>query len=239
MTELSTTATPVCVIVGAGPGNGAAFARCFAAAGYRVALLARDLARLSSLAQTLPNALAISCDVTDSASVRLAFATLHRDLGRIDVLIYNAGKGSWGEALAITEEDFESAWRTNAFGAYVVAREVLPAMLAAGSGTLLFVGATASRRGRANTTAFAAGKAAQRSLAESLARTYGPRGIHVSLLIIDGVVDAPTTRAKLADHPDEFFIKPDDIAETAFFLSQQPPSAWTFELDVRPFGEAW
>lgn len=239
MTESTTSATPVSVIVGAGSGNGAAFARRFAAAGYQVALLARDPARLSSLAETIPNARPIVCDVSNNTSVSLAFEAILRDLGRIDVLIYNAGKGIWGDTLSITEEDFESAWKTNAFGAFVVARRVLPAMLEAGNGTLIFVGATASRRGRANTTAFAAAKAAQRSLAESLARTYGPRGIHVSLLIIDGVVDEPTTRATMTDRHDDFFIKPDDIAETAFFLSQQHPSAWTFELDVRPYGEAW
>lgn len=238
MTERTTNETPVCVIVGAGPGNGAAFARRFASAGYRVALLARGQARLLSLAATIPDARAIVCDVSNSASVRLAFETILRDLGRIDVLIYNAGKGIWGDALKVNEQDFELAWRTNAFGAYVGARQVLPAMLEAGRGTILFIGATASRRGRANTAAFAAAKAAQRSLAESLARAYGPRGIHVGLLIIDGVVDEPTARATMADRPDDFFIKPDDIAETAFFLSQQAPSAWTFELDVRPFGEA-
>ena len=238
-TNISTSTSPVCVIVGAGPGNGAAFARRFAAGGFRVALLARDLARLGAMAGMIPNARAIACDVSDPESVRLAFAAIIQDLGRIDVLIYNAGKGVWGDALAIDEADFEAAWRVNAFGAFLAARLALPAMLGAGSGSILFVGATASRRGRPGTTAFAAAKAAQRSLAESLARTYGPRGIHVSLLIVDGVVDEPGTRAKMADKPGDFFCKPEDIAETAFFITRQPPSAWTFELDVRPFGESW
>ena len=230
---------PVCAIVGAGPGNGAAFARRFAAEGYRVALLARNLERLSELAATIPGSRAYACDVTDGASIRAVFEAIVRDLGPVEVLVYNAGKMVWGDPLALAEDDFEAAWRTNAHGAFLTARAALPAMLAAGRGTVLFVGATASRRGRPNTTAFAAAKAAQRSLAESLARAYGPRGIHVSLLIIDGVVDEPVNRPAFPGRPDEFFAQPGDIAETAVFLARQPRSAWTFELDVRPFGEQW
>lgn len=239
MAELNSTDTPVCAIVGAGPGNGAAFAHRFAAEGYRVALVARELSRLEVLAKGLPNASAIVCDVSDDASVRSAFEAIQRDMGRIDVLVYNAGKGVWGDPLGIGAQDFEAAWRVNAYGAFLVSRQVLPAMMKAGSGTLIFIGASASRRGRASTTAFAAAKAAQRSLAESLARAYGPHGIHVCLLIIDAVVNEPWGRASMPDRPDEFFCKPEDIAATAYLLSQQPRSAWTFELDVRPFCEAW
>jgi NAD(P)-dependent dehydrogenase (short-subunit alcohol dehydrogenase family) len=230
---------PVCAVVGAGPGNGAAFARRFAAEGYRVALLARNSERLAELAATIPDSRAYPCDVTDGESIRAAFEAIARDLGPVEVLAYNAGKMVWGDPLALSEADFEAAWRINAQGAFLTARAVLPAMLEAGRGTILFIGATASRRGRPNTTAFAAAKAAQRSLAESLARAYGPKGIHVSLLIIDGVVDEPVNRPAFAGRPDEFFLKPDDIAETAVFLARQPRSAWTFELDVRPFVEQW
>jgi NAD(P)-dependent dehydrogenase (short-subunit alcohol dehydrogenase family) len=230
---------PVCAVVGAGPGNGAAFARRFAAEGYRVALLARNSERLAELAATIPDSRAYPCDVTDGESIRAAFEAIARDLGPVEVLVYNAGKMVWGDPLALSEADFEAAWRVNAQGAFLTARAVLPAMLEAGRGTILFIGATASRRGRPNTTAFAAAKAAQRSLAESLARAYGPKGIHVSLLIIDGVVDEPVNRPAFAGRPDEFFLKSDAIAETAVFLARQPRSAWTFELDVRPFVEQW
>jgi NAD(P)-dependent dehydrogenase (short-subunit alcohol dehydrogenase family) len=230
---------PVCAVVGAGPGNGAAFARRFAAEGYRVALLARNSERLAELAATIPDSRAYPCDVTDGESIRAAFEAIARDLGPVEVLAYNAGKMVWGDPLALSEADFEAAWRINAQGAFLTARAVLPAMLEAGRGTILFIGATASRRGRPNTTAFAAAKAAQRSLAESLARAYGPKGIHVSLLIIDGVVDEPVNRPAFAGRPDEFFLKSDAIAETAVFLARQPRSAWTFELDVRPFVEQW
>lgn len=230
---------PVCVIVGAGPGNGAALAQKFAMEGFDVALLARNLPRLLSLTATLPRAKAFACDVTDAASVESAFTAIAQEMGAVDTVIYNAGKGAWGDALSVSPEDFETAWRTNAFGAFTVARQVLPAMRQAGKGTIVFIGATASRRGGAKAAAFASAKAAQRIFAESLARAYGPDGVHVCLIVIDAVVDSPSARAQFADRGDSFFCKPADIAETAFMLSRQAPSAWTFELEVRPFGERW
>ena len=161
------------------------------------------------------------------------------ELGSVDVLIYNAGKGVWGSAEEVTFEDFEAAWRINTFGAFAAARSVIPAMKRRTSGHIIFIGATASRRGGAKTAAFASAKAAQRSLAESLARSLGPSGIHVSLIIIDGIVDEPSVRTKLADKLDSFFVKPDDVADMAVMLTRQKPSAWTFELEARPFGETW
>jgi hypothetical protein len=167
------------------------------------------------------------------------FEAIESDLGSVDVLIYNAGKGVWGSAEEVTFEDFEAAWRTNTFGAFAAARSVITAMKRRAAGHIIFVGATASRRGGAKTAAFASAKAAQRSLAESLARSLGPSKIHVSLIIIDGIVDEPSIRTKLADKLDSFFVKPDDIADTALMLTRQKPSAWTFELEARPFGETW
>jgi NAD(P)-dependent dehydrogenase (short-subunit alcohol dehydrogenase family) len=230
---------PACAIVGAGPGNGAAFARKFAKEGYAVVLLARQKERLEALAQELPLARAVACDAADPLSVELAFAAIHEEFGPVDALIYNAGKGVWGSAEETSPEDFESAWRINAFGAFIAARQVIPRMKAAGHGTIVFVGATASRRGGAKAAAFASAKAAQRSLAESLARSLGPLGIHVALAVIDGVIDSPQARSRLPDKPDSFFLKTDAIAETVYFLTQQKKSAWTFELEVRPFAENW
>lgn len=112
-------------------------------------------------------------------------------------------------------------------------------MQAAGRGAIVFVGATASRRGGLRTVAFAPAKAAQRSLAESLARQLWPAGIHVSLIVLDGVVDLPRTREMMRGKPDEFFVKPDDVAATAAWLVAQPRSAWAFEVEARPFGETW
>ena len=222
---------PVCAVVGVGPGNGAAFARRFAAEGYAVALLARTTG-----AGAPPGArLCVRCGRPCNGGADL----IESDLGSVDVLIYNAGKGVWGSAEEVTFEDFEAAWRTNTFGAFAAARSVIPAMKRRAAGHIIFVGATASRRGGAKTAAFASAKAAQRSLAESLARSLGPSKIHVSLIIIDGIVDEPSIRTKLADKLDSFFVKPDDIADTALMLTRQKPSAWTFELEARPFGETW
>jgi len=231
--------TPVCVIIGVGEGNGAALARAFSKAGMAMALLARRAEFTAKLAATLPNAKAYTCDVSDAASVKEAFAKIRSEIGDPTTVVYNAGSGVWGDVESITLEDFEAAWRVNAFGALAVTREVVPAMKAAGSGNFIFIGATASRRGGPKTAAFAPAKAAQRSLAESMARSVWPCGIHVALIVVDAVVDLPRTRQNMPDKPDEFFLKPDDMAASALWLTQQPRSAWSFEIEVRPFGEKW
>jgi NAD(P)-dependent dehydrogenase (short-subunit alcohol dehydrogenase family) len=230
---------PVCAVVGVGEGNGAALARAFAGAGMAVALLARRTDFTSKLADELPDARAYACDATDPVSVAEAFDGIRAELGDPLTLIYNAGSGVWGDVESISLEEFESAWRINAYGALAASQQVIPAMKAAGVGAIIFIGATASRRGGPRTAAFAPAKAAQRSLAESMARSLWPHGIHVALIVIDAVVDLPRTRQNLPDKPDSFFLKPDDMAASAVWLAQQPRSAWTFEIEVRPFGENW
>jgi len=229
----------VCAVVGVGPGNGAAFARRFAAEGHRVALLARTVDFTKQLAATLPESRAYRCDVTDAESVDRALADVEKELGSIDVLIYNAGSGVWGNIEEVSAADFEMCWRTNTLGALLVAKRIVVAMKQAGRGNIVFIGATASRRGVPRTSAFAPAKAAQKSLAESMARYLWPLGIHVSLIVVDGVVDLPRARSFMKDKPDSFFIKPDDVAEIAFRLTQQKPSAWSFEVEARPFAENW
>ena len=230
---------PVCAVVGVGPGIGAALARRFAAEGFAVALLARKAETTAPLAASLPAARAYPCDVGDAASVAAAFASLRQDLGEVDTLLYNAGSGAFGTIEDITPADFEASWRVNALGALLTAQQVIPAMKKAGRGSIVFVGATASRRGHVKTAAFAPAKAAQRSLAESMARHLWPAGIHVSLIIVDGVVNLPGTRQRMPQKPDAFFIEPDAVADTAFALTRQKPSAWSFEVEARPFGESW
>jgi NAD(P)-dependent dehydrogenase (short-subunit alcohol dehydrogenase family) len=230
---------PVCVVAGVGPGNGAAFARRFAAEGYAVALLARTTDLSAKLASELADARAYACDVADAASVARAFEAIRRDLGEVEVLVYNAGSGVWGSIEDATAADFESAWRVNALGGFLASRQVIPAMKRAGRGSIVFVGATASRKAGARSAAFSAAKGAQRSLAESMARSLWPQGIHVALIVVDGVVDLPRTRERMSGKPDSFFIKPDDVAEIGFRLAQQKPSAWSFEVEARPFGETW
>lgn len=230
---------PVCVVVGVGPGNGAAFARRFAAAGYRVAMLARTLQATQELAAELADARAYVCDVTDAASVEQAFGAIRAQLGTAEVLIYNPGVIVRGSVEDITPADFEASWRTNALGALLAAQQVIPAMKQNQRGSIVFIGATASRRGGAKTAAFAPAKAAQKSLAESMARHLWPAGIHVALVLVDGVVDTPATRQRMPDKPESFFVAPASVADQVFQITQQPASAWVFELEVRPFAEVW
>lgn len=227
--------SPVCAIVGIGPKNGAAFARRFDRAGYRVAMLSRSTAFSEQLAKELSEARAYACDASDPVSVETAFTELRSNLGRVDVLVYNAGGGSWQTVEEISPEEFERGWRVNALGALLASQQVIPGMQEQGAGNIVIVGATASLRGRPKTTGFAAAKAAQRSLAQSMAKHLGPQGIHVSLLIIDGQIDAPdSVEAKAGKRLD-----PDDIASLAHYLTTQPRSAWSFEVDARPSHENW
>jgi NAD(P)-dependent dehydrogenase (short-subunit alcohol dehydrogenase family) len=230
---------PVCAVVGVGPGNGAAFARRFSDEGFAVALLARKLDFTSELAAALPSAKAFACDVSDVGSIKRAFDAIRQDLGEVDVVLYNAGSGVWGTVEEVTPSDLETAFRVNTSGLLASVQEVLPAMKAKKRGSIVVIGATASRRGGAKTAAFAPAKAAQRSLAESMARHLWPAGIHVSLIVVDGVIDLATTRQRMKDKPESFFVKAADIAATAFWLTKQEPSAWSFEVEARPFAETW
>lgn len=226
----------VCVVVGVGPGNGASFARAFAREGYRLALVARHEEYSRTLADEIGGASVYHCDVGDQAQVGRTFAAIARDLGDPDVVIYNAGRGVWGTLEEIEPEGFEQSWRVNAWGAFLVAREVAGPMKARGHGCFIFVGATASWRGRPKTAAFASAKAAQRSLAQSMARDLGPHGVHVAVIIPDGTIARPESEEE-KQRPGN--IDPDAVAETALFLARQPPSAWSFEVDVRPYAEPW
>jgi NAD(P)-dependent dehydrogenase (short-subunit alcohol dehydrogenase family) len=230
---------PVCVVTGVGPGNGAACARRFAREGWQVALVARSEERLRALAAEMPNARAYAADVTDAAAVKRTFDRVRADLGRVDALVQNAGNAVFGGFLEVTAEAMEAAWRVNALSLFLCGREAAADMIARGDGSILVIGATASLRGGASFAAFAPAKAAQRSLAQSMARTLGPRGVHVAYVVVDGVIDMPTTRRFFADKPDEFFLSPNAIADTVWHLCRQDRSAWTFELDVRPYTEKW
>ena len=230
---------PVCVVVGIGPGNGAAFARRFTAEGYRVALLARRTELSAALEAELKGSKAYACDVQDAASVQATFSAIPHDLGNIDCVIYNAGSGVWGTIEDITAEQFEASWRVNTLGAFLVSKAVVPGMKERGRGSIVFIGATASRRGMPKTCAFAPAKAAQRSLAESMARTLWPLNIHVSLIILDGAVNTSDEKKKMGDRPHDSFIQPEDVASTVVALTQQAKSAWSFEVEARPFGEKW
>lgn len=233
------TAKKVCVVVGVGPGNGAAFVRRFASEGYAVALLARTTSTSEPLAAALGDARAYACDVTDAASVSATFDAIALDLGPVHTLVYNAGSGTWGTVEEVTPDMLEGAFRVNTLGLLLCTQQVVPAMKSPGGGSIVIVGSTASRRGVARTAAFAPAKAAQRSLAESMARHLWPQNIHVALIILDGVVDSPGSRAAMVEKSADSFVSPDAVADTAFHLATQHASAWSFEVEARPFNEPW
>ncbi|MCG6884873.1 MAG: SDR family NAD(P)-dependent oxidoreductase [Silicimonas sp.] len=225
----------VCAIIGYGPGLGAAYAAAFAGAGYKLALLSRS----GSAPGGEVSAKAYACDASDPDAVKAALAGVESDLGAIDVLIYNADIAAFGALEDIDETTFEMSWRVAVLGLFTAVKAVSESMIERG-GSIIVSGATASLRGNVWTTAFAPAKAAQRIFAQSMAKQLGPKGVHVGYLIIDGVIDTADTRAGFAKgKPDAFFIQPDRIADAALMMARQDPSAWTFEMDLRPFGESW
>lgn len=219
----------VAVVAGMGPGLGAAVAAAFHEAGYRVAGLSRRTTSAPADAPVRPYA----CDVTRPADVDAALKAIRADLGNPDVLVYNPMQLLIKPFLELSVEEMESAWRTTCLGAMITARAVLPAMVSRQRGTLIFSGATASQRGSARFAALAVGKFGLRGLAQSLAREFGPSGIHVVHTVLDGLIWAPQTRARF-DPPEADCMAPDAIAAMYLQLANQHPSAWTHEIDLRP-----
>jgi short-subunit dehydrogenase len=230
---------PICVVTGVGPGTGTAMVRRFHEGGYRVAMIARTVERLEALAEELPNAHAFPCDMADPSAISATFARIRDDLGHPNVAIHNAVGGAFGDFLSIDPAQLEANFQVNMMGLLHLGREVAPAMIEAGEGAIIVTGNTSALRGKANFAGFAPTKAGQRILAESMARSLGPQHVHVAYIVIDAVIDLAWTRKRFAGQPDEFFIKPAGIAENAWQLAHQEPSAWTFLSEVRPFGETW
>jgi NAD(P)-dependent dehydrogenase (short-subunit alcohol dehydrogenase family) len=229
---------PVAVVTGVGPGLGAALARRFAK-GYAVAINARKPDFLRSLAVEIRGAggqvLEMPADIGDPAQTAAMFRAIRERLGAPEVLLYNAGSGSWGTVVDITPEQYEKDWRVNALGAFVSAKEVAPDMIARGRGVMLFTGATAGVKAGPKSVSFGPAKFAMRGLAQSLARDLGPKGIHVAWINVDGSIDIPGR--KVGSYTSEDMLSPDAIAETYWHLAHQHRSAWTMELEVRPFKE--
>jgi len=227
----------VAFVTGAGPGLGASLVRRFAKE-YAVAINARNAEAVRALATEVRDAggvaLEVACDIGDRAQVETAFRTIREKLGAPEVLLYNAGSGNWGTVTEITPEQFEQSWQVNAFGAFVCAAECARDMLARGRGVMLFTGATAGVKAGPMSVAFGPAKFAMRGLSQSLARDLGPKGIHVAWINIDGSIDVPGGTKGIAK---EDRLDPDAIAETYWHLAHQDPSAWTMELEVRPFKE--
>jgi len=232
-------AQPVCLISGVGPGTGSALVRRFAGEGYRVAMLARNAQRLAALSEQVSSARAYVCDVSDHSQVDAAVASVEREMGAPSVLIHNAVGGAWGTFTEIEPDVLNRNFQVNTMGLLYLARRVAPAMVAAGKGAIIVTGNTSALRGRANFAGFAPTKAAQRILAEAMARDLGAKGVHVAYIVIDAVIDVPWARERFKDKPDDFFIAPAAIADEAWHVANQPRSAWSFNVEVRPFGETW
>jgi NADP-dependent 3-hydroxy acid dehydrogenase YdfG len=202
-------------------------------------MLARTAERLADLAAQVPSAKAYVCDVSDQTQVDATLDLVEREMGASSVLIHNAVGGAWGTFMEIDPAVLNRNFQVNTMGLLYLARRVAPSLVSAGKGAIIVTGNTSAQRGRANFAGFAPTKAAQRILAEAIARDLGPKGVHVAYILVDAVIDLEWTRKRFADKPDDFFVKPDDIAAEIFHVAHQPKSAWSFNVEVRPFREAW
>lgn len=206
-----------------------------------MALLSRSEASLLPVQKEIESrggrARSYPSDATSVDGVKQTFMRIRGELGEPAVLVYNAGAFVPGGLLELTAARFEAAWRTNCLGAFLALQESLPSMVAAKSGTVILTGATASLRGSAKFAGLAVGKFGLRALAQSAAREFGPQGVHVAHVIVDGLIDTGGEAGK--GRPKDSIISPDAIADTFWHLHQQPPSAWTHELEVRPSVEKW
>jgi NAD(P)-dependent dehydrogenase (short-subunit alcohol dehydrogenase family) len=225
------------LIVGAGSGISAAFTRALAAEGWRVALSARNVDKLAALAADT-GAVTLPADATQADSVAALFAEVDARLGRLDAVLYNASNRVRGPFLDLKPAEVARAIEVSAFGAFLVAQAAARRMVAQGEGALLFTGASASVKGYAQSAPFAMGKFALRGLAQSLARELGPKGIHVAHFVIDGGVRSPERGRQEgpADTPDSL-LDPAAIAQTYLAVLKQPRSAWSLEVELRPWVE--
>jgi len=230
---------PLAIVTGVGPGTGAAIVRRFHEGGYQVAMLARNADRLAAMANELPDAFAVPCDVADAGSLLAVLDGIETRAGAPKVVVHNAVGGAFGSFLEMEPEVLERNFQVNVMALMHIARWAAPRMEAGGGGALIVTGNTSALRGKARFAAFAPTKAAQRILAESIARTMGPRGVHVAYLVIDAVIDLQWQRKNNPDKPDDYFCRPVDIADEVWHLAHQPKSAWTFLAEVRPYAENW
>ncbi len=230
----------VAVVVGVGEGLGAALAKRFATS-YKVALIARSPAIIEKVAAEIKAdggiAQAIPSDATLPDQIAAAHKQITHDLGPVDILIFNGARRPIGRLMETTPEVFEETWRLHTFGAFLWSREVVPEMLSRRAGTILITGATAGVRPWPNSAAFAPAKFAVRGLAQVMARDLHPQGIHVAYVNVDGGIDMPLLRNLRPAAQDEDLLKPSAIADAFWYLAHQDRSAWSHELDVRPFNE--
>lgn len=238
----------ICLVIGAGDGLGGAVARAFAAEGHPIVVTrrARHLDQLEALAAELgPNAHAFGVDARSEEETVALFDRIERDIGPIEVVVFNIGANVRFDIRETTTRVFTKVWEMACLAGFLAGREAARIMAPRGRGTIIFTGATASTRGREGFAAFAAAKAGLRALAQSMARELGPHGIHVAHAICDGAIDGVFTRSRSDEAAveallaDDLILKPEDIAASYVWLHNQPRSAWSHEIDLRPWKESW
>lgn len=237
----------VCCVIGAGDATGSAVARRFAKEGYTVCAARRTEVALKPLVEQITaqggRAFAFGLDARREDEVVKFFQHIEADIGPIDVLVFNVGGNVRFPVLETTAQKYFKVWEMCALAGFLAGREAARVMLPRGRGTILFTGATASLRGAAGFAAFAGGKAALRALAQSMAREFGPQGVHVAHVVIDGLIDTAFAREhfaqRMADVGQDGILNPDHIAQAYWWLHSQPRDSWTFELDLRPSIERW
>ena len=216
--------TRTVVIAGVGPGLGESLARTFAAEGCQVALFARSADYIEELADDLPDSgegLAVRTDLTDVEQIREGFEVVREAFGPVDVLVNHASAASWKGLMDVSVEEFERAWAVNGRGAFVCSREAVDDMLETGGGTVIFTGATSAVRSLGGAIGIKAAKFADRGMAMDMAQEFGPEGIHVAHVVIDGQIDTPDVRERFPDRDDETFLDPDGMAETYWHLVER------------------
>ena len=237
----------VCLVVGAGDATGGAIARRFARGGYTVCATRRQVEKLQPLVAAIQaeggQAHAFGTDARDEAATVAMVQAIERDIGPIEVAVFNIGANVRFGITDTTERVYRKVWEMGALAGFLMGREAARVMLPRGCGTILFTGATASLRGAAGFSAFSGAKFALRSLAQSMARELGPQGLHVAHVVIDGAIDtafiAQNFPQRYALKDQDGILNPDHIAETYWQLHQQPRSSWTHELDLRPWMETF
>ena len=249
MGDCVVTTARTCLIIGAGDGVGAAVARAFARDGLAVCVTRRPrhLDKLEALAASIREdggvAHAYGVDARNEAEMIALVDRIEAEVGPLEVVVFNIGANVRLSVVETTAQVYSKVWEMAALAGFFTGREAARVMGPRGRGTILFTGATASTRGAAGFSAFAGAKAALRQLAQSLAREMGPRGIHVAHVVIDGMIDGTFARSLVPDIQPlldgDDILKPDEIARNYVWLHNQQRSAWTFEMDLRPFKETW
>ncbi len=228
-----------CLVIGVGPGVGLNTTRAFRDQGYHVSMIARHAGRLETWEAAEADTTGYPADISDLDGYRATLARIVEQHGLPDVVIYNAALAAFGSYTDIRIEDFEAAYRVNTTGLLVTAQELCPAMVARGHGRLIVIGNTGSLRGKPNFIGWSPSKAGGRIVAEALARELGPKNVHVAYVVIDALIDMPFARKRWPELPDDVFARPADLASEIYRVSQQPPSARSFYVEIRPSGEPW